>query len=46
MKDKERNKEMDEERTPAVARNKDRCFQVRVYDACCAGLHDIKFRRH
>jgi hypothetical protein len=30
-------------RTPAVVRNNDWCFQVRVYNGCCAGLHNKKF---
>jgi hypothetical protein len=35
-----RKKEREEE-----ARNKDRYFQVGVYNGC-AGLHSIKYRRH
>jgi hypothetical protein len=31
-----------QERTPAVVQNKDWCFQVRVYNGCCTGLHNIK----
>jgi hypothetical protein len=29
--------------TPAAVQNKDWCFQVRVYNGCCAGLHNKKF---
>jgi hypothetical protein len=28
----------EEKRTSAVVRNKDRCFQLRMYKGCCAGL--------
>jgi hypothetical protein len=28
--------------TPVVVRNKDWCFQARVYNSCCEGLHNVK----
>jgi hypothetical protein len=38
-----RKKGRNEERTPALVRNKDWCFQVRVYNGCCVALHNKKF---
>jgi hypothetical protein len=33
-----------EERTPAIVRNNDRRFKVRLYNDCCAGLLNEQFR--
>jgi hypothetical protein len=41
MKEEIIRKERDEESTSAVVRNEDWCFQVREYNSCCAGLHNI-----
>jgi hypothetical protein len=39
---KMKNEGRNEERTPAVIQNNDSCIQARVYNSCCAGLHNIR----